>query len=245
MTTYVLVHGASAGGFVWRDVAKRLRHVGHDVYTPTLTGLGERVHLAHPAIDLDVHVQDILGVLHFEQLTDIVLVGHSYAGMVISGIAEQVPERLRHLVYVDALLPRDGESFWDIATTNLAAPVVAAIQEAIDTVGDGWRVPAPAKRSDGVDFPEGRPQPLKTFTQPLVLRNPHAAALPRTYIYCSQSPPEWRFRPVIAACAARAQTAGWAYQELPTSHAVYATMPGELTALLLALETEVKALPTS
>ena len=105
MAIFVLVHGARHGGWCWQRVARLLRAAGHDVYTPTLTGLGERAHLLSPAIGLDTHIKDILGVLFYEDLRDVVLVGHSSAGMVITGVAEQTAERLRHLVYLDAFVP--------------------------------------------------------------------------------------------------------------------------------------------
>ncbi len=235
MSAYVLVHGGFAGGYQWREVASLLRYSGHDVYTPTLTGLGERVHLAHPDVDLDLHVQDILGVLKYEKLSDVTLAGHSYAGMVISGVAEQSAERIKHLVYIDAFVPHDGESLWDIFAAHLPAPVLEAMNQAIRDVGEGWRLPPPAKRTDGVDFPEGTPQPIKTMMQGLTIRDRKAALLPRTYIYCSENAPGWVFRPVIAACGERARETGWTYYELPTSHAVFATMPRELTEILLTL----------
>ena len=107
MATFVLVHGGWAGGWQWREVASLLRAAGHDVFTPTLTGLGERVHLASPDVGLDTHIQDILMVLEYEELRDVILVGYSYSGMVITGVAERAPERLAHLVYLDAYVPRE------------------------------------------------------------------------------------------------------------------------------------------
>ena len=114
MTIFVLVHGTTAGGWVWKDIAQPLRDAGHDVYTPTLTGLGERVHLATREVGLDTHITDIVNVLRFEELRDVVLVGHSYAGMVITGVADREPARIRELVYFDALVPEDGESAVDV-----------------------------------------------------------------------------------------------------------------------------------
>src|SRR5688572_12471656 len=110
MATFVLVHGGWDGGWAWRSVAKDLQAAGHEVFTPTLTGSGERVHLASPEIGLDTHIQDIVNVLRFENLSDVLLVGHSYGGMVITGVAEQMPERIDQLIYLDAFAPRDGES---------------------------------------------------------------------------------------------------------------------------------------
>src|ERR671920_1676946 len=113
MTTFILIHGSMHGGWCWKRVAPLLRAVGHDVYTPTLTGLGERVHLAHPDVDLDTHIRDVLGVLKFEDLHDLVLVGHSYGTMVITGVADRVPERIGHLVYLDGAMASDGQAVLD------------------------------------------------------------------------------------------------------------------------------------
>src|SRR5207248_5461012 len=114
MTTFVLVHGAWHGGWCWRKLTPLLREKGHDVFTPTLTGLGERVHLAGPEVGLGVHVQDVASVIEYENLHDVVLVGHSYGGMVIAGVAGRLPERLAHLVYLDAYAPEDGQAMTDL-----------------------------------------------------------------------------------------------------------------------------------
>src|SRR5687767_6310119 len=114
MTTFVLAHGAFAGGWYLRPLASCLREARHEVFTPTLTGYGERVHLASPDIDLDRHIQDIVNVLYYEDLYEVILVGKSYSGMVITGVVEQVPERIRHLVYVEAAVPEDGQSMLDL-----------------------------------------------------------------------------------------------------------------------------------
>jgi pimeloyl-ACP methyl ester carboxylesterase len=110
---------------------------GHLALRPTLTGLGERVHLAQPNIDLDLHVQDILGVLAYEDLHDVILAGHSYGGMVITGVAERAPDRLRHLVYLDAFVPRDGESQIDIMVQALGSAAVDQVEDLVRTQGDG------------------------------------------------------------------------------------------------------------
>jgi pimeloyl-ACP methyl ester carboxylesterase len=110
MATFVLVHGAFVGGWCWRWVAPYLCGAGHDVYCPTLTGHGERVHLASPQVDLDTHIEDVVNVMHYEDLTGVVLVGWSYGGMVVAGVADRVPERIAHVVYFDSDVPRDGET---------------------------------------------------------------------------------------------------------------------------------------
>src|SRR5919202_1722005 len=117
-TTFVLVHGAWHGGWCCRRLIPLLRDAGHEVYAPTLTGLGERSHLLSPAIDLETHVRDVTGVLEYEELTGVVLVGHSYGGMVITGVAEDAAPRLAHLVYLDAFLPRDGECLMDLFSSR-------------------------------------------------------------------------------------------------------------------------------
>src|SRR5438094_6338595 len=128
MTTFVLLHGATTGGWQMRAVADRLRAAGHAVFTPTLTGLGERSHLLGPAIDLTTHIQDVVGVLVYEDLHDVILLGKSYSGIVITGVAERAPERLRHLVYLDALVPRDGQSFLDMAGLETAGKIRADVE---------------------------------------------------------------------------------------------------------------------
>jgi pimeloyl-ACP methyl ester carboxylesterase len=121
MATYVLVHGGAHGGWCYRYVATILRSAGHDVHTPTLTGLGERAHLLDPGIDLDTHITDVVAVLHYEDLRDVILVGHSYGGMVITGVADRALDRISHLVYLDAATPVNGESL-----AELAAPLMNA-----------------------------------------------------------------------------------------------------------------------
>src|SRR3712207_5559246 len=139
MATFVIVHGAWSGSHAWRWVRTLLRAAGHDVVTPCLTGLGERAHLAARSTDLDTHVVDVAGVLHYEDLSGVVLVGHSYGGMVITGVADRVPERLAQLVYLDADVPLEGESDLNL----VPADERAGYEEAARTRGEGWRVPPP------------------------------------------------------------------------------------------------------
>jgi pimeloyl-ACP methyl ester carboxylesterase len=235
VATYVIVHGANGGGYQWQKVAGLLRAGGHAVFTPTLTGLGERVHLAHPGVDVDLHVSDILNVLKYEELSDVILCGHSYGGVVITGVAERAAGLLLHLVYIDGMVLRDGESAMDLAAAVMPASTVAAINEMVATAGKGWFIPASPVRSDGVPCPLATPQPVKTFETRLTVRNPQAAALPHTYIYCTETSDTWVNKSLLAASAARAREVGWAYYELPTGHAVYDTMPKELTTILTSL----------
>ena len=116
--TYVIVHGATAGGWEWKQTGKFLSDDGHTVYRVTLTGLGERMHLNSPEIDLETHIKDVVNVIRFEDLHDVVLTGHSYGGMVITGVMDRVPERIRHVVFLDAAVPDDGMSLWDLFGGN-------------------------------------------------------------------------------------------------------------------------------
>jgi len=164
----VLIHGSMHGGWCWQRVAPLLRAAGHDVYTPTLTGLGERVHLAHPAVDLDTHIRDVLGVLEFEDLHEVILVGHSYGTMVITGVADRVPERIAHLVYLDGTMAADGQTALDFFPPEWRASRRAQV----DAEGEGWRLLPPVDltvwgiREDDAAWVHGKlvPQPFKTFT---------------------------------------------------------------------------------
>jgi len=121
MATFVIVHGGFGGGWEWREVARLLQAKGHEVTRPTLTGLGERSHLATASVDLELHIEDVVQHLAFEGLHDLVLVGQSYGGMVVTGVADRVPERIARLVYVDAFVPRDGESLFDLVGPELSS----------------------------------------------------------------------------------------------------------------------------
>ncbi|HEY4330582.1 MAG TPA: alpha/beta hydrolase [Phycisphaerae bacterium] len=169
--TYVIVHGAWGGAWDWKEVDHRLRADGHDVYRPTLTGQGERVHLATPDIDLNTHITDVENVIKFENLHNIILVGHSYGGMVITGVAERLADRIKAMVYIDAILPEDGES------VNTAAPGQRAVPTRVVTNGfinPTWAVPA--------DPPHDVPMPAKTLSQIITLKNPAARKIPAVYL---------------------------------------------------------------
>jgi len=226
MATLVLVHGGWGGGWLWQDVSRRLRAAGHEVYTPTLTGLGERVHLAHPGIGLDTHVLDIVNLLDAEDLRDVVLAGHSYGGMPITGVAEQVPERLAHLVYLDAFVPADGEALLDLLSPGARRLTEAAFQNS----DDGWRVlwaedPTPWPWLPPT--PRITPHPWRTFTQPLRVTNPAAARLPRTYVRCTADKVPGTY---MAGCLAqsweRGQASGWRTRELEMLHEDVLGEPG-------------------
>ncbi|MCP5101390.1 MAG: alpha/beta fold hydrolase [Chloroflexi bacterium] len=226
MATYLIVHGGFSGGWGWRTVANLLRKADHEVFTPTLTGLGERAHLATPEINLHTHIQDIVGVLVCEDLWNVVLVGHSSSAMVITGVAEKAAERISRLVYVDTAVPQNGQSWFDILGPEITQTMLAVAEKK----GGGWRIPLLSNP------PRHQPQPLKTVTDKLEINNPAAARIPRAYIHCSEksenSPvaPAW---PAINKAAEHAKQQGWWYRTLPTGHSPHHTMPHELTTLLL------------
>lgn len=224
MATYVLIPGGWSGGWQWRDIANQLRREGHEVFTPTLTGLGERVHLATPQVGLDTHIQDIVNVFSFEDLTDVLLVGYSYSGMVATGVAEVIPERIRRLVYLDAFVPEDGQALMDLFPGEFAA----GVGQVVNTLGDGWQLP-----HDPPDAPHRTPHPVKTFTDPLTVNNPAAARIPRTFILCAQNQAMGQAANPIRLCAVRAQDKGWSYYELDSGHVPMETAPQALTDILL------------
>jgi pimeloyl-ACP methyl ester carboxylesterase len=233
MATFVLVHGAWLGAHAWRWVRPLLRAAGHDVATPCLTGLGERVHLATPATNLDTHVADVAAVLHYEDLRDVVLVGHSYGGMVITGVTDRAPERIRQLVYLDAFVPREGESMLDL----VSADERARYEEAARTRGDGWRVPPPLPDP----LPPGLlpeevwsvarmlPHPLATMTQPLHLEH-DPPELPRTYLLCTEG--KETEPPSVARVRA---DPSWRLVELAATHTAHVAAPELLSRTLLDL----------
>jgi len=233
MTTFVLVHGAWHGGWKWRLVAPLLRSAGHEVFAPTLTGLGERAHLARPGIDLDLHIQDVVALIEMEDLREVVLLGHSYGGMVVTGAADRVPERIRRLVYLDAFVPENGKCLLDYV--EAAVPERAA---AFRKEGEQFGSVAPPPLSLwGIVRPEhvafARPRetrhPYGAFTQPIRLVNSAARALPKTFIHCT-SPATGTFDQFAAKY--RGDPA-WRFHELATGHDAMILVPEALAAILL------------
>jgi pimeloyl-ACP methyl ester carboxylesterase len=193
----VLVAGACLGGWAWRDVAARLRDHGHDVHPATLTGLGERVHLARPEVDVETHIDDVVNLLDYEDLHDAVLVGHSYAGIVVTGVADRRPERLGTVVYLDSSPLPDGAAIVDALTPEGRERQ----QRDVDERGDGWRWPVPDRATLETGIygsaagltdehfaavaERGTPQPYATMTSPLRLTRPEPAPLPRAMVICT------------------------------------------------------------
>jgi pimeloyl-ACP methyl ester carboxylesterase len=234
MSTFVIVHGGFGGGWEWTPVAELLRERGHRVFTPTLTGLGERRHLG-PRVGLSTHIDDIVAVLEFEDLHDVVLCGASYGGMPITGAADRAPERITLLIYIDALVPVNGQSSLDLLPERFGAHVRAAADED----GHGW-IALP----DGVLPPDGlgvddtvgryiarlREQPVASFTEPIHLTNA-ADRVRRAFLRCTGYDLDVGGDP-IEPMAARARAEGWPYRELDAPHDPHLFDP-TATALLL------------
>ena len=236
MTTFVLVHGGWQGGWTWRRMSPLLRAAGHEVYAPTLTGLGERAHLLHAEVGLETHVRDVTAVLDFEDLSDVVLVGSSYGGAVITAVADAAAARIAGLVYVDGFVPRDGQSVFDL----MPPAYRETFRSAARRDGDDWRIPASEQLLDiwgitdsadrGWIGPRLTDFPVRCFEQPVKLPAGTAAGLPRTYIACTGYPAAAAFAPF----AERARTEHWEVGELPTGHLPMVTLPEPLTAMLCA-----------
>jgi len=227
--TFLVAHGAWSAGWAWKKMHPLLTAAGHRLVTPTYTGLGERTHLADPSNSLETHVQDILGVIHYEDLRNVVLIGHSYGGMVATGVADRAPDRISQLIYLDAFVPRDGQSLFDLVPPEGRDAMRRSVTE-----GDGWRVrpnPTPPDTSDAdIAWIADRrmAQSIQCFETPVRLVNGETK-LPRTYIYCTRIAPADPFGPF----ARRAKTEpGWRYHEIDASHSPHVTAPEVLAALL-------------
>jgi pimeloyl-ACP methyl ester carboxylesterase len=221
--TFVLVHGASGGGWDWKTMDDFLSADGHEVYRPTLTGLGEKVHLSSPEINLTTHINDIVNVILFEDLQNVVLVGHSYGGMVITGVMNQIPERIKHAVFLDADAPQDGTSAADLWGMGSESPAYNAVD---GIVYFDWL-------DSNAPLPRDVPQSLKTLTEPVSFNNPEALTLPVTFIaYIApghtveerSADPSWQ----------NARARNWTIRTLDSDHNAHRSHPEELAALLEA-----------
>jgi pimeloyl-ACP methyl ester carboxylesterase len=207
--TIVFVHGAWGGGWQFKKVEPLLEAKGYRVSRPTLTGLGDRVHLAGPDVDLSTHVEDIVNFLEFGELDDVVLVGHSYGGMVITGVADRVPHRIARLVYMDAILPENGESVEGLFGGALESMATAGADGA-----EPWQL-VPKWVEPGEKPPVDVPQPIRTFTEPIALGNPEAQDIPAVYILtieAGKQTDEFDF------FADRARNRGWKVVEMEGGH---------------------------
>ena len=233
MATFVLVHGTGHGGWCWQKVAPTLRAAGSEVYAQTLTGVGDRSHLLECGVDLTTHITDVASLLFYEDLSDVVLVGHSYSGMVITGVAAEVPERLMQLIYLDAYVPEEGESEVDLWPPEMRAEIEA------DTAASRGLRPPPSPELMGItdpamaDWVRARitPHPMATYTQPVPYGSARSAELPRAYISCTAGP----LTSAFGHFADKARAAGWVVREIATGHDAMLTAPDAVAKLLLEL----------
>jgi pimeloyl-ACP methyl ester carboxylesterase len=236
MTTFVLVHGAWGGSYGFRDVRGPLRAAGHDVFTPSLTGIGERAHLASPQVNLTTHVTDVVNTVLYEDLTDVVLLGYSYGGMVVTGAVEYIADRVAHLVYLDAFLPDDGQCLDDLSGAGYRPAAIGP--------GSEWLVPPMARNFDSeeqADWHSARrsPHPVGCFIEPVRLRQPlEDYPFTRTYIKATDDPREpgtERVHPFWRAADRTKTDPAWRYREIDTDHMIPVKRPAELAELLLEL----------
>jgi pimeloyl-ACP methyl ester carboxylesterase len=228
---FVLVHGAWHGGWCWRDVAAKLRAAGHQVWTPTLTGLGERQHLLDRHTGLNTFADDICAVIECEELDDVVLVGHSYGGLVCTLVADRLGARLRRLVYLDALIVQNGQSGLDILTPEVRKERSKTIDP------EGLRMAIPAPDRFGVTDPGQAawlkrrltPHPLKGYTEALSLQHPIGNGLPVTYIAVTEP---W-YAPLSGVRDWAKAQPGWQWREIAAGHDAMVTSPDTLSTLLM------------
>ena len=234
----MIVHGGWGGGWEWTAVARALRARGHDVFTPTLTGMGERAHLGRPDVGLATHVEDVVAVLELEDLHDVVLCGHSYGGMPVTGAADLASERIALVIYIDALVPCDGQSAFDL----LPEEFVELARVSAAEHGDGWRFPIPrallppggwiAEEERARYIGRLRAQPVASFAEPVRVSGA-LELLPRAFVRCTGGDLGGDIgADPIAPIAARAQREGWSYRELVASHDPQLTNPAGTAAVL-------------
>jgi pimeloyl-ACP methyl ester carboxylesterase len=228
MSTFVLVHGAWHGGWCWRFVRAFLEESGHQVHAPSLTGLGERKHLARPDIDLETHIADVVSLLEMEDLKDVVLVGHSYGGMVITGAADRSPERIARLIYLDAFVPENGKCVLDYVVPERAARMREEGERS------GSVTPPPLSlwgltRPEHIEFVQPREvrHPYRTMSQKIKISG-KANSLPKTFIYCS-SPATGSFDQFAAKIR---RDPAWTFHELASGHDAMILMPGRVAEIL-------------
>lgn len=232
MATFILVHGAWHGGWCWQRVRDLLQDQGHRVFTPTLTGLADRSHLLSPQVNLGTHIDDVVNLIRWEGLTDVVLCGHSYGGAVITGVADRAFDRIASMVYLDAYILENGQNIQD--ATDPAT--MAAFLELARTTGGGWTVPPPAAALFGVEEADQAwvdglctPQPLACLTQPLELRS-DLAGIRKSYIHATAQETAPAFMPFFAAAQAKA----WDVSTIDCGHDIMLDRPVELSRMLVA-----------
>jgi pimeloyl-ACP methyl ester carboxylesterase len=231
MALFLFVHGGMAGGWCWKKVRAYLEARNHTVLTPTLTGLGERQHLNRPDIDLETHITDIVNIFFYEELESVILVGHSYGGMVITGVADRLPEKIEQLVYVDAIVPNDGESMFSAIDPSITAYLTKKAQ----SEGEGWRVPPGPIEVYGFSSQADRewfglrssPHPIKSFEQSIRLSGAHKR-LKKSFIKC-------QLDHALDSMLVRAEAGGMMCKLINTGHCPMVTDPELLSETLLSL----------
>jgi pimeloyl-ACP methyl ester carboxylesterase len=232
MNTFLVAHGSWSAGWAWKKMHPLMAARGHRLVTPTYTGIGALAHLAHKDINLDTHIEDMLRVLFYEELRDVILIGHSYGGMVATGVADRARDRIKHLVYLDAYTPEEGKSSHDYSSAERREAQRASAV-------DGWKVmpggvPADTSPEDKTWLSERRtPQPLQTYEQKIHFHN-GPLTLPRTFIYAKKPNPGDPFRPFME----KGKREGWKIYEIDASHSPHVTAP---EALMRILEEVAKA----
>ncbi|MCB1488152.1 MAG: alpha/beta hydrolase [Bauldia sp.] len=230
MANFLVCHGAWSGGWSWARMREPLAKRGHSLLTPTYTGLGERSHLLAPNIDLDLHIADILGVIEYEDLDDLTLIGHSYGGMVATGVADREPDRVAMIIYVDAFVPEDGESVLDLRPAEEAK----RMRDQVSGPGDGWRLPpsplAPDVAPEDFDWLNARRSwmPFRTYMQRISLTGA-GSRIPGAYIHCTRKGASDPFKAMAERVRARP---GWHCYELDAGHTPNITVPETLADLL-------------
>lgn len=230
MSTFVLVHGAWHGGWCWSRVAERLRATGHAVHAPSLSGLAEHGHRISADIGHDVHIEDVTRVIEWNDLDRVVLVGHSYGGLVVTGVAAgRVRERLAYLVVLDGSTPKSGECMLDLAVPRVRDGFVARTQDGLMALPEMAAMGIVDPADIAWVQPKLTPHPAKTFREPLIYDERRLDGLRKTFIRCTGADGERATSPSAERCKA---SADWTYRELRTGHDAMVTMPAELTALL-------------
>jgi pimeloyl-ACP methyl ester carboxylesterase len=232
MTTFVLVHGAWHGGWCWQRVAAKLRTKGHAVFAPSLTGLGDRAHLLSPAVNLSTHVTDIANIMRSYDLQDVVLCGHSYGGLVITGVADQLADSIQALVYLDALVPEDGQCMFDTLPQEIAAGFSKQAEQ-----GDGYSVPPMTAEQFNVNEADAPwmnekccNHPLASFTEPLTLTGQHLTVSRRVYVLAAG----FDHPGTKAAHESVKSRPGWTSEIMQGGHDLMVDNPDAVTELLLA-----------
>ena len=233
LATFILIHGGWAGAWQWERVVPRLRAMNHTVYTPSLTGLGEKRHLASPEVNVSTHVCDVASVFEENTMNDCVLVGFSYGGMVATGVARKYTEQIEKLIYLDAFFPVPGQSLFDIFGKKVSKSLLAMT----DAFGDGWLLPF-------FDAYDSRltDQPKQTGTEKIYYYPERLRKLQPVYTECTKKDSSWTFTPILQRIADERRNAGWDVREFPSGHFPMNSHPAELAQHLNELQQEKRNL---